>query len=185
MQYRDLINPLLKKYAYRKESINFTLASGKRSDEYVDVKNAILHPASWPLVYAMATVIPEDTDAIAGIVSGGIPLAVLAARMRGKPALMVRTTPKGHGTGELIEGIANVRNKKTNCWLIEDVVSTGTTTLAAVGVLKDYHQVGLLLTGILVVCDRTGDNMHRLREACPGINIEALTTLESVREARP
>lgn len=68
---------------------------------------------------------PSNTyDYVAGVVAGGVPLAVMLSQLTGKPMLMIRSERKAHGTGKLIEGVTINANRGLRVLLVEDVVST-------------------------------------------------------------
>lgn len=102
---------------------------------------------------------PSNTyDYVAGVVAGGVPLAVMISQLTGKPMLMIRSERKAHGTGKLIEGVPNnVANGRLRVLLVEDVVSTGGSILETCAKIKSecanidvVGAVAVLLRGPLV-----------------------------------
>ena len=129
---------LLKTLAYRRGI--FTLASGKRSDFFIDCKQAVLtaqgHQLAGELMLDALRHLPA-CDAIAGVVLGGCPLASAVSlmsfvRQRPMPALYVRKQPKEHGTHQLIEGQLTPGMRLV---IVEEVITTGGSTLKAVETL--------------------------------------------------
>ena len=116
----------------------FTWASGWKSPIYCDNRRILSDPqlrarvAGW-LADEASRLYPE-ADVVAGVATGAIAHGVLAADRMGKPFVYVRPKPKDHGTGSQIEGTLE-RGKKVV--VIEDLISTGMSSLAAVRALRD------------------------------------------------
>ncbi|MBO7641209.1 MAG: orotate phosphoribosyltransferase [Bacteroidales bacterium] len=116
----------------------FTWASGWHSPIYCDNRRILSDPelrsrvAGW-LAEAAARLYP-DAEVVAGVATGAIAHGVLAADRLGKPFVYVRPKPKDHGTGSQIEGVL-VPGKKVV--VIEDLISTGMSSLAAVRALRE------------------------------------------------
>jgi orotate phosphoribosyltransferase len=133
----------------------FTLASGQKSNVYVDVKKTAFHNKVNKLLAKLLFEKMVETfhhvEAVAGVVLGGCHLASIVAMHHpiGIDVVYVRKEAKNHGTQNLIE--------QPNCsWqehivVIEDVVTTGTSAVEAAKLLqKDKYNV----KGILAVVDR-------------------------------
>ena len=84
-------------------------------------------------------------DVIAGIATGGIPQGVLVAQDLGLPFIYVRSNVKDHGLGNLIEGSYEKGQKVI---LVEDLISTGGSSLLGVKALKD---AGLKVKGLVAI----------------------------------
>lgn len=116
----------------------FTWASGWHSPIYCDNRRILSHPelrskvAGWLAEKAM-TLYPE-AEVVAGVATGAIAHGVLAADRMQKPFVYVRPKPKDHGTGSQIEGELKPGTKVV---VIEDLISTGMSSLAAVKALRD------------------------------------------------
>jgi orotate phosphoribosyltransferase len=116
----------------------FTWSSGLKSPIYCDNRLTM----SWPEVRSLiadgfAAVIREchpDCEAVAGIATGGIPHAAWTAERLGLPMLYVREKPKGHGKTNQIEGVVRPGMKVV---LIEDLISTGGSSLRAAVAMRD------------------------------------------------
>jgi orotate phosphoribosyltransferase len=115
----------------------FQWASGWNSPIYCDNRLTLSYPKvrtfiTKALVEMIKKEFPEVT-AIAGVATAGIPQAALVAHELDLPMLYVRAKPKEHGTQSQIEGKLNADDKVV---LIEDLISTGQSSLAAVHVLQ-------------------------------------------------
>lgn len=116
----------------------FTWASGWHSPIYCDNRRILSHPelraqvAQWLADKAME-MYPE-AEVVAGVATGAIAHGVLAADRMQKPFVYVRPKPKDHGTGSQIEGELAPGKKVV---VIEDLISTGMSSLAAVKALRD------------------------------------------------
>ena len=116
----------------------FTWASGWRSPIYCDNRRIFSDPelrsfVARELAERASTLYP-DAEVVAGVATGAIAHGVLAADRMGKPFVYVRPKPKDHGTGSQIEGYLPEGAKVV---VIEDLVSTGMSSLAAVDALRN------------------------------------------------
>lgn len=116
----------------------FTWASGWHSPIYCDNRRILSHPelraqvAQWLAGKAME--LYPEAEVVAGVATGAIAHGVLAADRMQKPFVYVRPKPKDHGTGSQIEGELAPGKKVV---VIEDLISTGMSSLAAVKALRD------------------------------------------------
>lgn len=116
----------------------FTWASGWHSPIYCDNRRILSHPelraqvAEWLAEKAME--LYPEAEVVAGVATGAIAHGVLAADRMKKPFVYVRPKPKDHGTGSQIEGELAPGKKVV---VIEDLISTGMSSLAAVKALRD------------------------------------------------
>lgn len=115
----------------------FTWASGWHSPVYCDNRKALSFPHVRDYLKSeLANAVLEnfpDAEAIAGVATAGIPHGTLAADLLRLPFLYVRSKPKGHGLGNQIEGVLTSGQKIV---VIEDLVSTGKSSLDAVDALR-------------------------------------------------
>ena len=115
----------------------FTWASGWRSPIYCDNRRILSDPELRSMVAeAFAAKVAElypDAEVLAGVATGAIAHGVLVADRMGKPFVYVRPKPKDHGTGSQIEGKLPEGSKVV---VIEDLISTGMSSLAAVDALR-------------------------------------------------
>lgn len=101
----------------------FTLRSGQVSSRYFDKYRFEGTPALLkPLAQAMAALLPADTEILAGLELGGVPLATAISLETGLPAAFIRKEAKTYGTCRAIEG-QDVAGRRVT--FIEDVISTG------------------------------------------------------------
>src|ERR1700744_919454 len=116
----------------------FTWASGWKSPIYCDNRITLSHPTIRTYIrQQLATVIQEkfgSVGCIAGVATAGIPQGVLVAQELGLPFIYVRAKPKEHGRGNMIEG-DDMAGKRVV--VIEDLISTGKSSLQAVDALRD------------------------------------------------
>lgn len=116
----------------------FTWASGWKSPVYCDNRSVLVHPHVRDFVKSeLANTILEhfpDADCIAGVATAGIPHGALAADLLKLPFVYVRSKPKEHGKGNQIEGGLQPGWKVV---VVEDLVSTGGSSLQAVAALRD------------------------------------------------
>ena len=126
-------------------------ASGWRSPIYCDNRKTLSFPeVRSEIAEQFAWIIREkfpNTTCIAGVATGGIAHGALVAQLLHLPFIYVRSSPKGHGLGNQIEGFYNESEKVI---VVEDLVSSGMSSLKAVKVLRDQ---GLSVQGMLSIFD--------------------------------
>jgi orotate phosphoribosyltransferase len=175
---------LIKKLSYREG--DFTLASGKKSSFYIDLKATTLHPDGAYLIgeVAFQAILASglSIDAVGGLTLGADPLATaisLAARSHGViwPAFIVRKESKDHGTGRYIEGIENMR-PGASVLVLEDVVTTGGSSQKAIDRLVE---AGFNPVATLTIVDRQQGGEELLTKQ--GLRFLKLATLEDIRGA--
>jgi orotate phosphoribosyltransferase len=159
-----------------------TLTSGARAEYYVDAKRAILRPEGFAAlgVLVAAQVAEWGGNAVGGMTMGADPVAcaALAGGSRAK-AFFVRKDVKAHGLQRRIEGPPLAAEDR--CVVVEDVVTTGGSTLAAIEAL---HAAGHTICGVLCVLDRlvgAGPAIERATRA----PYRALTTIDDIYPDRP
>ncbi len=117
----------------------FTWASGWKAPIYCDNRKILSFPEARGFIRDKFTdVIMDkypDAEVIAGVATGAIAHGVLVAEKMGLPFVYVRSAPKGHGLENLIEGDLKPGQKVV---VIEDLVSTGGSSLKAAQALSDY-----------------------------------------------
>lgn len=112
----------------------FTFASGIKSPIYCDNRFVLgFSDERDVIVDGFVQAIDSDADVIVGVATAGIPWASFIADRKKKPLAYVRNKPKDHGAGKQIEG-AEVKGKKVV--VIEDLITTGKSSLIAVDVLQ-------------------------------------------------
>ena len=174
----DVLNALSVRFG------EFTLASGRKSDFYVDARQTTLNAEGSSVVaQLMLDRIPEGTVAIGGPTMGADPIvsattASAWADGRTLHGFLVRKEAKGHGAGRQIEGLASIPAGSRVC-VVEDTTTTGGSLLKALGVIE---AAGLVVAQCITVVDREEGAVERLAEA--GYTLEALTTRSSLEQAR-
>jgi orotate phosphoribosyltransferase len=159
-----------------------TLTSGARAKYYVDAKRAILRPQGFA---ALATLLAAQVSewgatAVGGMTMGADPVAcaALAGGARVK-AFFVRKDAKSHGLQRRIEGPLLAREDR--CVVVEDVVTTGGSTLAAIAALQE---AGHEICGVLSVLDRLAGGAAAI-ELAAGAPYMALSTIDDIYPERP
>ena len=170
----ELLN-LLKENAYKKGE--FKLSSGKTSEHYVNCKPVTLTGRGLTLI-SMMMLEHVDTKVVAGLTLGADPLvsgvAVCSALdMRLINALIVRKEPKGHGTGAWIEGPEFPKGTKVT--VLEDVVTTGGSSIKAVDKLRD---AGYVVERVVTIVDRQEGGKDAMIDA--GLELCSLFTIEDL-----
>ena len=133
---------------------NFTLASGKNSSYYVDLRLIPRYPHQFrKMIKNLQNLIVEKTglddfDCLASVPTGGLVVTSALAIEIVKPLIYVRSKPKEHGTAKSIEGKISAGMKVV---MVDDVVTTGTSVLNGINQLKE---VGLLISDLYVIINR-------------------------------
>lgn len=116
----------------------FTWASGWKSPIYCDNRKTLAYPEIRTLIkQELANIVREkynDADVVAGVATGAIAQGALVADLLGKPFVYVRSAAKDHGMGNLIEGELKAGQKVV---VVEDLISTGGSSLKAVNALRE------------------------------------------------
>ncbi|MBU1219768.1 orotate phosphoribosyltransferase [Myxococcota bacterium] len=173
---------LLTELSYVKGEV--TLASGKKSDFYIDCRKTILTAEGhWLTGSAFLEIIEEhfpEADAVGGVALGACPIASAVSLLsftQGKKhldAFYLRKEPKGHGMGKQLEG--NIP-AGTKCVIVEDVVTSGGSTLAA---LELAAKEGLDVAGVVVLVDRQEDSgIEKIRAKVPVVSIYTRQIIKS------
>jgi orotate phosphoribosyltransferase len=159
-----------------------TLTSGRSASYYVDAKRAVLLPAGFR---AMGELVADrarawNATAVGGLTMGADPVAcsALAAGAEVK-AFFVRKDAKQHGLQRRIEGPLLERGER--CLIVEDVVTTGGSTLQAIEAVRE---AGFEIVGVTAILDRLAGGGDAIRAAA-GAPYEPLTTIEDVYPERP
>jgi orotate phosphoribosyltransferase len=154
----------------------FTLRSGAVSSEYFDKYRFEADPVLLAAIAgAMAPLVPQQVDALAGLELGGVPLATMISQVTGMPALFVRKQAKTYGTCQLAEG--GVVEGRRLC-IVEDVVTSGGAILDAASELR---QRGAELGPVICVIDREAGGVEKL--AIEGLTLQALFTMSELTAA--
>ena len=160
-----------------------TLTSGRKASYYVDAKRAILLPDGFR---ALGELVAAEADrlgatAVGGMTMGADPVAC-AALAAGAPvkAFFVRKEKKEHGLQRWIEGPELANGER--CLVVEDVVTTGGSTVKAV---ERIREEGLEIAGVVSVLDRLAGGAEAIQAASDGAPYTPLTTIDDVYPDRP
>jgi orotate phosphoribosyltransferase len=138
----------------------FVLRSGAISDEYFDK----YHFESDPILLrdvagALATLLPSEVDALAGLELGGVPLATVCSQLTGLPTLFVRKQAKEYGTRRIAEG-GPVAGRRLA--VIEDVITSGGQAIES---CRQLRAEGATIAAVLCVIDREAGGVKNLAGA--------------------
>jgi orotate phosphoribosyltransferase len=172
---RERLLALLTRLAYEKRKV--VLASGRESDFYIDTKQASLtaegHFLVGRLVLAELRAAFPQAQAVGGMTMGADPIASavsLTSYLENAPlpAFYVRKEPKGHGTNQWVEGKKGLP-PAARVAIVEDVVTTGGSTLKAV---ERCRSEGLEVLGVVALVDREEGGRAAVEAA--GVQLRAL-----------
>ena len=153
----------------------FTLASGRTSPYYVDIKRAVTRPDLLRTIGEGMAPFAQDVQRIAGVELGAVPIAAAVSLASGKPYLMVRKATKEHGTKHEFEGEIN---RGDRVLFVEDVVTTGGTLRAAIERMRSH---GATIEDCVCVVDREEGGRMLLAEI--GVRLHALLSAKDLLEA--
>lgn len=154
----------------------FVLRSGAVSHEYFDKYLFESDPRLLArIAEALVPLVPPDTVALAGLETGGIPLAVMLAQRTELPALFVRKEAKTYGTCKLAEG-GEIAGRRL--LLVEDVVTSGGQVLAST---RDLRERGAVVEHAVCVIDRQAGGAAAL--AAEGVELRALYPMQELAAA--
>jgi orotate phosphoribosyltransferase len=159
-----------------------TLTSGRRAQYYIDAKRAILRPEGFA---ALGELVAEQArergaTAVGGMTMGADPVACAAlAAGADVKAFFVRKERKEHGLQRWIEGPP--LDAADRCLIVEDVVTTGGSTVAAI---ERVREEGLAIVGVTSVLDRLAGGAAAIERAA-GAQYVPLTTIDDVYPERP
>jgi orotate phosphoribosyltransferase len=160
-----------------------TLSSGQRASYYVDARRAIMRPAGFRAAGRLIAAAAQDVGAraVGGPVMAAIPVACSAIAVPEGDDLVsffVRNERKEHGLQRWVEGPVEAG---TSCLVVEDTVTTGGSTVAAV---ERIREEGLEIRGALCVVDRLAGGADAIAEAA-GAPFRALVTIDEIYPERP
>jgi orotate phosphoribosyltransferase len=156
-QERNELMQIVRELSYEEREV--TLASGRKSNFYFDGKQTALHARGGLLVgkafWAIVKTFAGPVDGVGGLTMGADPIATatsIAANLDGQEvhAFIIRKEPKGHGTGQWLEGRKNLP-PGSRVVIVEDVTTTGDSSMKAV---ERARQEGLEVLGIVTLVDR-------------------------------
>ena len=176
--YSALITLLAERSAKRGQ---FTLASGKQSDFYIDARLTTMSPEGLSIIGPLALSVLRGTgwnvDAIGGLTLGADPISYAisyasAASDHPLRAFTVRKEPKAHGTGRLLEGPLREGDRVA---VIEDVITTGGSALRAI---EAVHNARASVAGVLALVDRGEGGRQAIEKA--GVSVISLVTADQI-----
>lgn len=154
----------------------FTLRSGQVSNEYFDKYLLEAEPALLrELAERMAPLVPDGTEALAGLELGGVPVATVLSQVTGLPALFVRKKAKDYGTAKLAEG-GELDGRRIT--IVEDVVTSGGQVVLS---CADLRERGAKVDTVLCLIDREQGGRGALEEI--GLELRALFTMTALKAA--
>ena len=171
---KDELLELLKKYSYKKGE--YKLSSGKTSEHYVNCKPVTLSGRGLTLT-SLLMLKEVNTNVVAGLTLGADPLVsgvslVSALDGRMVNALIVRKEAKGHGTQAWIEG--PLPPEGTRVTVLEDVITTGGSSIKAVEKLRD---AGYVVDRVVAIVDRQEDGEADIAMKEAGLELRSLFSL--------
>ena len=159
---------------------NFTLASGKNSSYYVDLRLIPSYPHQFrKMIKNLQNLIVEKTglddfDCLASVPTGGLVVTSALAIEIVKPLIYVRSKPKEHGTTKSIEGKISTGMKVV---MVDDVVTTGTSVLNGINQLKEAE---LLVSDLYVIINRLEGGDKALSDI--GVQTHQLTDILEITD---
>lgn len=140
---------------------DFTLASGKKSKYYIDIKKASTDPKTLKLIARQAAfrIKQIDVNIIAGVELGGVPLATAVSMETELPLLIVRKAVKDYGTKSRFVGDVKPEDRLV---MLEDVTTSGGSVRNAIEVVRE---TGAKVKYVISVVDRGEGAIENLKEA--------------------
>ena len=186
---RSALLSLIAKLSFRLG--DFTLASGAKSDYYIDCRTTTLHAEGGRLTgHAVLELLEEqgiDAEAVGGLTMGADPIVCNVATASAWRAIehpempliqgfLVRKAEKAHGTGRRIEGFCR---EGARVVIVDDVCTTGASTINAIQAARD---AGMVVAAVVCLVERQEANGRPAVEAAAaGAPFFALFTAKDVR----
>lgn len=181
MSVKTALKEIIREMSYEEREV--TLASGRKSNFYFDGKQTTLHARGGLLVgqafYEEVKQFPGPVHGVGGLTMGADPIATatsIAAHLAGDEvhAFIIRKEPKGHGTGQWLEGRKNLPSG-SRVVIVEDVTTTGGSSMQAV---ERAREEGLEVVGIVTLVDREEGARANIEAA--GVALRAVFTRSEV-----
>jgi orotate phosphoribosyltransferase len=148
----------------------FVLRSGVTSNEYFDKYLFEADPVLLRTICEhLVPLVPEGTEALAGLELGGVPIATVLSQLTGIPAYFVRKEAKTYGTCRLAEG-GDIDGRRIT--VVEDVVTSGGQVITSCG---DLRERGAFVEHALCVIDRESGGPAGLADI--GVTLHPLFTM--------
>ena len=171
-------------FLYEKKIIrcgDFTLASGKKSPYYIDLRLVPSYPIYYrKMIKGLQNIIAEDVGlenfhSLVSVPTGGLVVAASLAIEIVKPIIYVRKEAKEHGTGKAVEGVTCQDMKLL---MIEDVVTSGGSVINAI---KSIKAEKMKVTDAYAVVDRMEGATEALQ--AEGVKLHSLLTIKQIAES--
>ena len=171
-------------FLYEKKIIrfgDFTLASGKKSPYYIDLRLVPSYPIYYrKMIKGLQNIIAEDVGlenfhSLVSVPTGGLVVAASLAIEIVKPIIYVRKEAKEHGTGKAVEGVTCQDMKLL---MIEDVVTSGGSVINAIKSIKDEK---MQVTDTYAIVDRMEGATEALQ--AEGVKLHSLLTIKQIAES--
>src|ERR1700722_19668599 len=165
---------------------DFTLASGQKSDYYIDCRTTTLHAEGGRLsglvFYDLIREHMPHAVAVGGLTMGADPLVsntatASAQTLADYTEILARKAEKTHGTGRRVEGF---HSPGAHVVIVDDVCTTGGSTITAIEATRD---AGMHLAGVLCLVDREQGGRANIEAAIPGVPFLSVFTATDVRAA--
>jgi len=148
----------------------FVLRSGVTSNEYFDKYLFEADPVLLRTICEhLVPLVPDGTEALAGLELGGVPIATVLSQLTGIPAYFVRKEAKTYGTCRLAEG-GDIDGRRIT--VVEDVVTSGGQVITSCG---DLRERGAVVEHALCVIDRESGGPAGLADI--GVTLHPLFTM--------
>jgi len=163
LKKKRLLDLIIQK-AVEKKAEGFTLASGLKSNLYVDLRKISLNPEGINLIGSLALAkmreLAPEARYVGGLETGSIPISTAVALLSEKDpkqfsAFWVRKKQKDHGTQSLIEGSIK---KGAKVVIVDDVMTTGGSSLQAATAVRDF---GATVVQAIAIVDRGAEDNFR------------------------
>ena len=160
-----------------------TLTSGRTAQYYVDAKRAILRPAGFAALAELVAARASEwgATAVGGLTMGAdAPACAALAGGADVKAFFIRKETKQHGLQRRIEG--PLLDPGDRCLIVEDVVTTGGSTIQAIEAVRAE---GHVVVGVVTVLDRLAGGAEAIARASGNAPYQALATIDDVYPDRP
>ncbi len=180
MDFKSRLIDLLidRSFKWSEEPI-FKLASGRLSNYYIDCKPTTMSPEGLSIIGPLLLSVVKEwgVSAVGGLTLGADPISYAVAYASSSSeepikAFVVRKEAKDHGTGKLIEGPVSPGDRVA---IVEDVITTGGSTLRAVEAAKVF---GLDIAGVVALVDRQEGGKEKIESV--GLHVVSIVTREEL-----
>ena len=170
-------------FLYEKKIIrfgDFTLASGKNSPYYIDLRLVPSFPHEYrKMIKELQNLVVEDIGlenfhSLVSVPTGGLIVAASLATEIVKPLIYVRKQVKEHGTGKAVEGVTCQDMKLL---MIEDVITSGGSVINAIKSIKEEN---MIITDVYAVVDRMEGAAQALKTE--GVKLHSLLTINEITQ---